>query len=176
LAEDQFAIGDVIDTGSAAGLVENLNLRVTQLRSGDGELVTIPNSGITQVRNLTRSWSRVNFSIDVAYHTAPEKALAVLKEVARSFYDDPAWQDKMLVPPDVLGIDGISHQGITITTWIQTAPAQQWAVGREFRFRVCQALAEQGIEIGTPTYALAAGEDLGNGRHPELGAGGNLVD
>jgi small-conductance mechanosensitive channel len=31
LAEDQFAIGDVIDTGSASGLVENLNLRVTQL-------------------------------------------------------------------------------------------------------------------------------------------------
>jgi small conductance mechanosensitive channel len=72
LAEDQFAIGDVIDVGSAAGLVENLNLRVTQLRSSDGELVTIPNSAITQVKNLTRSWSRVAFSIDVAYQTDPD--------------------------------------------------------------------------------------------------------
>ncbi|MBE9140229.1 mechanosensitive ion channel family protein [Nodosilinea sp. LEGE 07088] len=170
LAEDQFAIGDVIDTGSAAGLVENLNLRVTQLRSSDGELVTIPNSGITQVKNLTRSWSRVNFSIDVAYHTAPDKALAVLKEIAQGFYNDPIWQEKMLAPPDVLGIDGVSHSGITITTWIQTAPAQQWAVGREFRFRVCQALAEQGIEIGTPTYALAAGSDQDNDQRAGVNA------
>lgn len=174
LAEDQFAIGDVIDTGSAAGLVENLNLRVTQVRSADGELVTIPNSNITQVKNLTRSWSRVNFSIDVAYQTAPEKALSVLKQVAQAFYDDPDWHDKMLAPPDVLGIDGVSHNGITITTWIQTSPAQQWAVGREFRFRVCEALAAQGIAIGTPTYALASGAEPGNGRHPELGAGVDL--
>jgi len=53
LAEDQFAIGDVIDTGTASGLVENLNLRVTQVRNVDGGLITIPNSNITQVTNLT---------------------------------------------------------------------------------------------------------------------------
>jgi small-conductance mechanosensitive channel len=154
LAEDQFAIGDVIDTGSAAGLVENLNLRVTQLRSGDGELVTIPNSNITQVKNLTRSWSRVAFSIDVAYQTDPDKALQVLRDVAQKMYDDPEWHDKIVAEPNVLGIDSVSHSGITITTWIQTKPAQQWAVGREFRLRVRRALADHGIEIGTPRQTL----------------------
>jgi small conductance mechanosensitive channel len=155
LAEDQFAIGDVIDIGSAAGLVENLNLRVTQLRSGDGELVTTPNSNITQVKNLTRSWSRVAFSIDVAYQTDPDKALNVLKEVAQSLYDDPNWHDKIVAEPNVLGIDSVSHMGITITTWIQTKPGQQWAIGREFRLRVRRALAQQGIDIGTPRQTLA---------------------
>jgi hypothetical protein len=76
LAEDQFAIGDVIDTGTASGLVENLNLRVTQIRSEDGELVTLPNSQITQVKNLTRSWSRVAFSVEVAYQTDPDQGAA----------------------------------------------------------------------------------------------------
>lgn len=155
LAEDQFAIGDVIDIGTAAGLVENLNLRVTQLRSGDGELVTIPNSNITQVKNLTRSWSRVAFSIDVAYQTDPDKALQVLKDVAQKMYDDPEWSDKIVAEPSVLGIDSVGHSGMTITTWIQTEPAQQWAVGREFRLRVRRALAEHGIEIGTPRQTLA---------------------
>jgi len=155
LAEDQFAIGDVIDVGTAAGLVENLNLRVTQLRSSDGELVTIPNSTITQVKNLTRSWSRVAFSIDVAYQTDPDKALDVLREVSQTMYNDPKWHDKIVEEPNVLGIDNVSHSGMTITTWIQTAPAQQWAVGREFRLRVRRALAEQGIEIGTPRQTLA---------------------
>lgn len=154
LAEDQFAIGDVINLGHVSGLVENLNLRVTQLRGVDGALVTIPNSMITEVKNLTRTWSRVNHSIDIAYQTNPEQAIRVLRIVAQSFYDDPDWCDKMLAPPDVLGIDSVSHQGMTITTWIQTAPAQQWAVGREFRFRVRQALEENGIEIGVPQQAL----------------------
>ncbi|MEA5473623.1 mechanosensitive ion channel family protein [Synechococcus sp. CCY9201] len=156
LSEDQYAIGDVVDTGTAAGLVENLNLRVTQLRSVDGELITIPNSNITQVRNLTRNWSRVAFSITVAYETDPDKALRVLTDVGLQLYDDPDWHERIVSEPTVLGIDTISHTGITITTWIQTEPAQQWAIGREFRLRVRRAFAEHGIDIGTPrqTYRL----------------------
>jgi small-conductance mechanosensitive channel len=162
LAEDQFAIGDVIDLGHVSGLVENLNLRVTQLRSADGELVTTPNSAITEVKNLTRSWSRVNFSIDVAYQTDPRQALAVLRQVSQDFYDDPEWHEKLLNPPDVLGIDSVSHQGMSITIWIQTAPAQQWAVGREFRLRVRQALEANGIAIGVPRQAYEV-ETASNG-------------
>ncbi|MEA5448063.1 mechanosensitive ion channel family protein [Leptolyngbya sp. CCNP1308] len=155
LAEDQYAIGDVIDLGSATGLVENLTMRVTQLRSASGELVTVPNSSITQVKNLTRNWSRVNFTIDVAYHTDPDNALGVLNEVAQTLYSDPAWHDKILAEPTVLGIDHVSHIGLTITVWIQTEPGQQMAVGREFRLRVRKALEANGIEIGIPqTYAL----------------------
>ncbi|MGV0106496.1 Mechanosensitive ion channel protein MscS [Nostoc sp. DSM 114160] len=56
LLEDQFAVGDVIEIGNKSGLVENLNLRVTQLRNGEGKLITIPNSNITDVNNLTRLW------------------------------------------------------------------------------------------------------------------------
>lgn len=165
LAEDQFAIGDVIDIGEAAGLVETLNLRITRLRSANGELVTIPNSNISQVKNLTRSWSRVNFSIDIAYETDPAKALKILEDLSQQFYDEPEWQDKMLAPPDVLGIDRVSHSGMTITIWIQTAPSQQWAVGREFRLRVRQALAEHNIEIGAPhTYLLEAAAGSENGQ------------
>ena len=155
LAEDQYAIGDVIDLGSATGLVENLTMRVTQLRSASGELVTVPNSSITQVKNLTRSWSRVNFTIDVAYRTDPDNALAVLNEAAQTLYNDPAWHDKILAEPTVLGIDHVSHSGLTIKVWIQTEPGQQMAVGREFRLRVRKALAANGIEIGIPqTYSV----------------------
>jgi small conductance mechanosensitive channel len=156
LAEDQYAIGDVIDVGTSAGLVEDLNMRVTQIRSPDGELITLPNSTITQVKNLTRSWSRVAFSIDVAYQTNPKKALQVLREVSEKFYNDFEWHDKMVAEPEVLGIDDVTHSGMTITTWIKTQPAQQWAVGREFRLRVREALAEHGIEIGIPrqTYQI----------------------
>jgi moderate conductance mechanosensitive channel len=155
LAEDQFAVGDFVDLGDASGMVETMNLRITQLRNSDGELITVPNSAIIKVRNLTRSWSRVNFSIDVAYQTDPEKALSVMQEVAQKLYDDPEWQNKIVAEPTVLGIDSVSHSGMTITTWIQTEPGEQWAVGREFRLRVRRALEENGIEIGMPRQAYA---------------------
>lgn len=171
LAEDQYAIGDVIDLGRVSGLVENLNLRITQLRSADGELITIPNSTITEVKNLTRSWSRVNFKIDVAYQADPEKTLSVMREVAQGLYDDPQWHHKIPAPPEVLGIDSISHSGMTITTWIQTIPLEQWSVGRELRLRVRKALKANGIEIGTPrqTYVLDSSQaDPANDQHRAL--------
>ena len=169
LAEDQYAIGDVIDTGTAVGLVETLNMRVTQIRSPDGELITIPNSSITQVKNLTRSWSRVAFTIDVAYDTDPDKALDMLRKVSKTFYDDTEWHGTMAAEPNVLGIDRVTHNGISITIWIETEPAQQWAVGREFRLRVRRALAEHGIDIGIPqqSYRFQREPDDGYELHQE---------
>jgi small conductance mechanosensitive channel len=154
LAEDQYAVGDVISVGSAAGLVEDLNMRVTQIRNPDGELITIPNSTITQVKNLTRSWSRVAFQIDVAYQTDPKLALGVLQDLSAKFYTDPEWHDQMVAEPEVLGIDSVTHSGMTITVWIRTQPAQQWAVGREFRLRVREAMEAHGIEIGMPQQEI----------------------
>ena len=150
LLEDQYAVGDVITVDAEGGLVENLNLRVTQLRSGDGELITIPNSAITKVKNLTRTWSRVNFSIDVAYKTDPQKALDLLTEIAQGMYDEPEWRDRMPEEPQVLGVDSVTHAGMTLRVWIKTVPMQQWAVGREFRLRVRKAFEAHGIEIGMP--------------------------
>jgi small conductance mechanosensitive channel len=77
LIEDQYAVGDVVSIGDDAGLVENMNLRITQLRDAEGRLITIPNSAITHVRNLTRTWSRVDFSIEVAYSTDIDFALGL---------------------------------------------------------------------------------------------------
>lgn len=154
LAEDQYAVGDVIDVGTAAGLVEALNMRVTQIRSSNGELVTVPNSAITQVKNLTRSWSRIAFQIDVAYQTDPRLALQVLQDLSEKFYNDPEWHDQMVAEPEVLGIDSVTHSGMTLAVWIRTQPAQQWAVGREFRLRVRETMEAHGIEIGMPQQEI----------------------
>jgi small conductance mechanosensitive channel len=163
LAEDHYAVGDVINVGTAAGLVEDLNMRVTQIRSSDGELVTVPNSTITQVKNLTRSWSRIAFQIDVAYQTDPRLALQVLQDLSEKFYNDPEWHDQMVAEPEVLGIDSVTHNGMTITVWIRTQPAQQWAVGREFRLRVRETMEAHGIEIGVPKQSYQFEPSAANG-------------
>jgi moderate conductance mechanosensitive channel len=159
LMEDQFAVGDAIQIGDKSGLVENLNLRVTQLRNGEGQLITIPNSNISDVCNLTRLWSRIDFSIVVAYDNDPKLVLDVLRQVSQQLYSEPEWRDRLPEKPEVLGIDDLSHTGMLVRVWIKTAPMEQWRVGREFRLRVRQAFEANNIQIGRPQW-IAYNTDL----------------
>lgn len=150
LLEDQYAVGDVIVVGDVGGLVENMNLRITQLRNGEGRLITIPNSAITVVQNLSKEWARVDLTLDVSYQTNADHALAVIKEVVDQLYNEPEWQEKIIAPPEVLGIDRMDHAGLMIRVWIKVKPLQHMIVGRECRRRLKNRLDQEGISIGIP--------------------------
>ncbi|MBD2188904.1 mechanosensitive ion channel family protein [Pseudanabaena mucicola] len=152
--EDQYAVGDVIVLGELGGLVENMNLRITQIRNNEGQLITIPNSSITIVQNLSKDWARVDLSIRVAYDTNPDHALDILRKLAQEIYQEQIWRAKIIEPPEVLGIDDLQHSGMLIRTWIKTQPLQQWAVAREFRRRLKLVMEQEGIAIGIPQQSL----------------------
>ncbi|MFQ4140055.1 mechanosensitive ion channel family protein [Nodosilinea sp. PGN35] len=150
LLEDQYAIGDLVTTGTTTGIVENLNLRITQIRGEDGRLVTLPNSLISQVENLSRSWSRANIKIDVAYGTNVDEALWVLHETAHALASDPEWRYAILNPVEMLGVEAMTHSGLTLMIWIRTRPLKQFLVAREFRRRLRLAFDRADIAIGVP--------------------------
>lgn len=150
LFEDQYAVGDVIVVGDVGGLVENMNLRITQLRNGEGRLITIPNSAITVVQNLSKEWARVDLTLDVSYQTNVDRAFAVIQEVVDEVYNEPEWREKIIAPPEVLGIDRMDHAGLMIRVWIKVKPLQHWVVGRECRRRLKSRLDQSGISIGIP--------------------------
>jgi small conductance mechanosensitive channel len=154
LLEDQYAIGDFIMVNQVSGLVENLNLRVTQIRNDAGHLITIPNSQITQVENMTRTWSRIDFQVEVAYSTDVDKAIAIVHDVAQELGQDPNWKSFILNPEELLGVEKISHSGVVIRIWIRTIPSKQWALAREFRRRLKIAFDHHNIEIGIPQQSL----------------------
>jgi small-conductance mechanosensitive channel len=147
---DRYAIGDIIQVGTVSGLVENMNIYITQIRGSEGRLVTLPNSKISIVENLTKDWSRVEFKIEIAYDADVRKALNVISQVSEEMENDPTWQDKIVEPAAILGVDNVSHHGILIQVWIKTQAMQQWAVGREYRLRVKEAFETAGISIGVP--------------------------
>ncbi|MEO0458811.1 MAG: mechanosensitive ion channel family protein, partial [Cyanobacteria bacterium P01_A01_bin.114] len=151
---DRFAVGDVIKVGEYAGLVEEMSLYTTQIRGAEGRLITIPNGQITTVENLTKDWSRVDFTIEIAYEADIKQALEIIRTVADTLRTDPLWQDKILEPASVLGVDHISHAGILLQVWIKTQAMQQWAVGREFRLRIKHAFDDAEIRIGLPQQTV----------------------
>jgi small conductance mechanosensitive channel len=150
ILEDQYAVGDVISVATVDGLVENMNLRITQLRDSEGRLITIPNSEIKIVANLSSNWSRADLNIPVAYHTDVDKALDVINNVAQELSHDEGWRDQILDKPEVLGVDDFGNRGVIIRVWIKTQPLKQWQVAREFRRRLKLALDESGISIPLP--------------------------
>ena len=150
ILEDQYAVGDIIKVGDVDGLVENINLRITQLRDAGGRLITIPNSEIRIVANLSSQWSRADLSIPVPYQTDIDKALQLIHQVAEEMSKDADWQDKILESPQVLGIDNFSDRGAVVRVWIKTEPLKQWEVGREFRRRLKVTFDRAGIIIPPP--------------------------
>jgi small conductance mechanosensitive channel len=154
LLEDQYALGDIINVGHASGVVENMNLRMSQLRGVDGRLSTVPNSSITTVHNLTKDWSRINFTVEVDYDSDPTEAVEVVKQVSEELAKDEEWGERVLEPADVLGVNNLSHNGIEIVIWIRTLPGFQWSVAREFRRRLKIAFDDAGIPIGVPQRSL----------------------
>ncbi|MEO1133927.1 MAG: mechanosensitive ion channel family protein [Cyanobacteria bacterium J06639_1] len=154
LLEDQYGVGDVIIVDSVAGFVERMNLRVTQLRSADGNLITIPNGSITVVQNITNQWSRVNLGIEVAYNTDLDKAIALIEQVARQMMLEPYWRDLILEDPTVLGVDEFGDNSITIRLWIRTKPLKHWEVGRQYRLRMKKAFDREGISIPFPQRSV----------------------
>lgn len=154
IVEDQYAVGDVIVVGEVGGLVENLNLRITQLRDAEGRLITIPNSEIKVVANLSSRWSRADLTIPVSYQNNIDHAFDLIKQVAGEMNQDRQWKRLILAPPEVLGIDNFGDRGLMIRVWIKTLPLKQWDVGREFRRRLKIKFDQAGFTIPVPQQAI----------------------
>ncbi|MDZ7961714.1 MAG: mechanosensitive ion channel family protein [Aulosira sp. DedQUE10] len=154
ILEDQYALGDVINVGSVGGLVENLNLRMTQVRDSEGRLITIPNSEIKIVANLSSRWSRADLTIPVDYQADVDEVLKLISTVAMDMDQDPLWQHQIVETPKVLGIDNFGDRGLIIRVWIKTQPLKQWDVAREYRRRLKVAFDQAGITIPVPQQAI----------------------
>jgi small conductance mechanosensitive channel len=156
-AEHQFAFGDVIrlslpgqPTG-VTGTVEELTLRVTKLRTAQGELVVVPNSALRQVTNLSKDWSRAVIDIPVSVSEDLEQVTSLLKDVVAAMARDPRWSDLLLGDPVVAGVEAIDVGYVQLRLIARTLPGRQFEVAREIRLRASIAL--RAAEIASPGVA-----------------------
>ncbi|GBL11479.1 putative MscS family protein YkuT [Microcystis aeruginosa Sj] len=157
--EDQYTVGDMIEFQEFTGLVENMSLRATQLRAADGRLITIAHNQIISAHNLSKDWARVNFTIEVAYHTEPDLAIALMAAIAENMAVDPQWQEDIINPVQVAGVSRVSHTGMEIMLRIVVKRLRQWDIEREYRRRLKIAFEEKGIHIGIPQQSFLIARD-----------------
>ena len=168
LVENQFAKGDVIRVAGVSGTVEDFNLRRTTLRDLDGVVHTVPNGEIRVASNLTRTWSRINQDVTVAYGTDIDKAIEVVDEVGREMAADPVWKRRVLEAPRVERVEAIGDFGITLKILGSVRAADQWSAGGDFRKRLLDAFKKHRIEIPRPQrVVLSRDEDPDIGVAPD---------
>ena len=136
LFEDQFVVGETIQAGNMVGRVEQLTLRRTLLRDPRGALVTLANSELPAVSNLSRDWSQAFVDVTVASETPVDKVVQALEAATAELRGDPSWSQALLDGPRILGVQALDHLGSTFRLQVRTAPTRQDEVCRELRRRV----------------------------------------
>jgi small conductance mechanosensitive channel len=151
VVEDIVAVGDDVAIGDFSGAVEAMTLRTIRLRNADGSLHVLPYSEAQVISNRTKTYSAYLFEIGVAYQTDFDKALAIMARVGEEMRADPAFADKILGPPDILGVDRLGESTVTLKARLRTRPGDHGAVGREYNRRMMKAFDEGGVELPLPT-------------------------
>lgn len=145
--EDQYVVGDWIKTNGETGRVEYLTLRRTVVRNPAGAVVTIPNSLIGQVANLSRDWSQAFVDVTVPSDELVGRALAMLERIAGDFRNDPDWSAALVDGPRVLGVESLALDGIVLRLQVRTVLNRKDDVARELRRRIKLAFEESRIPL-----------------------------
>lgn len=152
LMEDQYGVGDVVNIDGKSGLVERMNLRITQLRNLSGELITVPNGQVSVVSNLSKEWARALLDIGVAYEADIDHVLEVMVTEGKRLRLE--WPEKVMDDPEISGVQSFGDSSIHLRVIMKTAPLKQWEVAAEWRRRVKFAFDREGISIPYPQRVL----------------------
>ena len=152
ITEKQYGVGDLVQltlgsSNDAMGTVEDVTLRVTKLRTSEGEMYTVPNGQIMKSLNLSKDWARAVIDIPVPATADLVRVNKVLLEVCEAAPDDPGLKDLLLDKPQVKGIESIERDTVNLQMVARTLPGKQFEVGRILRLLVVAALSRAGIAI-----------------------------
>ena len=166
ITERQYGFGDLIRLSvpslgaSAVGTVEDVTLRVTTVRTADGEVVITPNGQIGQVTNLSRGWARAVVDVPVPATVDVNKVSDLLRRVGGQAYEEAELRPLLLDPPAVMGVQSIDVDQFQVRMVARTLPGKQFDVGRALRARVAAGLLQEGIHVPA---SLDTAEPTGDG-------------
>jgi small-conductance mechanosensitive channel len=146
IIEDQYGVGDVIDTGEVIGTVEDVTLRVTRLRDGNGVAWYVRNGEIIRVGNKSQGWSTAIVDVPVPYEESLDRVIPLIRDVVREMDADEDWQDRLLEEPEVVGVESISGTAVTVRVTAKCAPNENLGVQRELRERIKVAFDAAGVK------------------------------
>ena len=166
LVEDQYGLGDSITVGDVSGVVEEVNLRLTRVRSADGTMWFVPNGEIRKVGNAALGSATV--TVDVGVPRSCEVAAiteAVRDELARLSERSGPEPRVDFEAPELLGVETVSHDSYTLRVTARARPDDRSAVARLLRAAIASRLQRETVtsDGGQDREAAAAEAEGGDG-------------
>jgi len=155
IAERQYGFGDVIriaslgSTTGVSGTVEEVTLRITRMRSANGEVVIVPNGQIVQVTNLSRDWARAVVDTPLPTDVDLTQVTDLLRKVGVEVYTDEDLKPLLLDAPSVMGVESLTAGVLSVRMVARTLPGKQFEVSRALRARIATALQAAGIPMAS---------------------------
>jgi small-conductance mechanosensitive channel len=146
MVEDQYGVGDVVDVGEASGTVESVGLRITTLRDVKGTVWYVRNGEVLRVGNSSQGFAVALVDVPLGYTADVERAAAVLAAAASTATESDALKDNILEPPEMLGVESVTPEGLQLRLTVKVRPGKQWAVQRALRAQLLAALEEAGFD------------------------------
>ncbi|WP_435199322.1 mechanosensitive ion channel family protein [Janibacter sp. GS2] len=153
ILEDQYGVGDYIDTGEAVGTVEEVTLRVTRLRDLDGVVWYVRNGEVIRIGNRSQGWSTVMVDLPFSYKEDVDHVIGIIKDEVAQMNEDTHWHAVLREAPSVLGVESITAGMVTVRVFATCTPNENWGIQREIRRRVKDAFDRHGI-AGPPLPPL----------------------
>ena len=163
LIEDQYGVGDTITVLDVTGTVEEVNLRVTRLRAADGTVWYVPNGEIRKVGNSAKEWAKALVDIRVPEGLGLGRAIPAVASELDALAADPAWAESLLEKPEMLGVEDIAGEFLTVRVSAKTLPGDRARMARELRTRIGTRLQREAEpRVGEPA-ARSDGESASAG-------------
>jgi moderate conductance mechanosensitive channel len=150
ITEKQYGFGDLVELsvtagGTAVGTVEDVTLRVTKLRTSDGEMYTVPNGQIVKSLNMSKDWARAVVDVPVPTSADLNKVNDVLCGVAKAAMEDDGLPNLLLDEPSLMGVESIEVDTVNLRMVARTLPGKQFEVGRELRSLIVSSFRRNGL-------------------------------
>jgi len=147
IVEDQYGVGDLVDTGEVVGTVEEVSLRVTRIRDWTGVVWYVRNGEILRIGNRSQGWSMAVVDIPVGSRDDVPRAIEIINASLASMVDEQPWADDLVEAPTVAGVESVVAGIATIRVLAKCAPAQNVGVQREMRERVLKGFDAAGLTV-----------------------------
>ncbi|GAA3459284.1 small conductance mechanosensitive channel [Saccharothrix longispora] len=147
MLEDQYGVGDVVDLGPATGTVEAVALRITTIRDTNGTVWYVRNGEILRVGNSSQGFAVAVVDLPLAYGANLSTATEVLTAAVDKAAAEELMAKDVTDKPQVLGVEKVTPEGITMRVTVKVRPGRQWAVQRALRAKLMPALEDAGISL-----------------------------
>jgi len=163
LGDEVFRVGDVCRFGDRTGVVEDIGLRSTRIRTDERTLVAIPNGTVATINleNLSRR-DKILFktNLGLRLESKPDHIRYVLAEIRRLLYSHPKVETKT-VRVRLTEIAG-SSLTVEVVAYILTRDFNEFAAVREdLLLRMMDVMEDSGGGLALPSQTLYLSRDGG---------------